>query len=75
MAPKVFVITLNWNGKRWLEDFLATVLAIDYPIFEVVMVSNGSTERSVAFVRLKFPLCTLWRRIKTSGMHAGLTPA
>ncbi|MDZ7336927.1 MAG: glycosyltransferase family 2 protein [candidate division KSB1 bacterium] len=55
MAPKVFVITLNWNGRQWLEDCLTSVLALDYPNFEVVMVDNGSTDDSVAFVRQRFP--------------------
>jgi GT2 family glycosyltransferase len=55
MAPKVFVITLNWNGKQWLEDCLSSILGLDYPDFEVVMVDNGSTDGSVELVRQKFP--------------------
>lgn len=55
MFPKVFVITLNWNGKQWLEDCLSSVLASDYPNFEVVMVDNGSTDGSADLVRETFP--------------------
>jgi len=55
MVPKVFVITLNWNGKQWLEDCLSSVLAMDYSNFEVVMVDNGSTDGSVDLVRQRFP--------------------
>ena len=55
MPPKVFVVTLNWNGREWLEDCLTSVLAMDYPSFEVVMVDNGSTDGSVEFVRQRFP--------------------
>lgn len=55
MVPKVFVITLNWNGKQWLEDCLVSVLALDYPNFEVVMADNGSADGSVALVRQAFP--------------------
>jgi GT2 family glycosyltransferase len=53
--PKVFVITLNWNGKKWLNDCLSSVLAMDYPNFEVVMVDNGSMDGSMDLVRDKFP--------------------
>lgn len=53
--PRVFLITLNWNGKEWLEDCLRSALALDYPDFEVVMVDNGSTDGSVEFVRENFP--------------------
>jgi len=55
MPSKVFAITLNWNGKQWLEDCLSSILALDYPDFEVVMVDNGSTDGSVELVRQKFP--------------------
>ena len=53
--PKVFVITLNWNGKKWLSDCLSSVLAMHYPNFEVVVVDNGSTDGSVEFMKKKFP--------------------
>ena len=53
--PKVFAITLNWNGKYLLDDCLSSLLAMEYPNFEVVMVDNGSTDSSVEFVRYKYP--------------------
>jgi len=53
--PKVAVITLNWNGEQWLGDCISNILAMDYPNFEVVVVDNGSTDRSVELVRDKFP--------------------
>jgi len=53
--PKVFAITLNWNGKKLLDDCFSSLLGTDYPNFEVVMVDNGSTDGSVEFVRYKYP--------------------
>jgi GT2 family glycosyltransferase len=53
-CPRVFVITLNWNGKHWLGDCLSSVMSMDYPNYEVVMVDNGSTDGSVEFVHDRF---------------------
>ena len=53
--PKVFVITLNWNGKKLLDDCISSLLDMEYPNFEVIMVDNGSTDGSVEFVRHKYP--------------------
>jgi len=52
--PKVSVIVLNWNGKRFLENCLGSLLAQDYPNFEVLFVDNGSFDGSVAFVHNAF---------------------
>ncbi len=54
-APKVIVITLNWNGKKWLADCLDAVQTLDYPNYEVVLVDNGSTDDSVATVKSRYP--------------------
>ncbi|MBD3182835.1 glycosyltransferase [Candidatus Poribacteria bacterium] len=55
LQPKVFVLTLNWNGKKWLGDCLTSILEMDYPNYEVVVIDNGSTDGSVDFVRENFP--------------------
>jgi GT2 family glycosyltransferase len=52
--PTVSVIVLNWNGKRFLERCLDSLLNQDYPNFEVLLVDNGSTDNSLEFVRGKF---------------------
>jgi len=56
---------------RWLEDCLASVLAMDYPNFEVVMVDNGSIDESVAFVRQKFPSVRIVKNDKNLGYARG----
>lgn len=54
-SPLVWVITLNWNGAKWLGDCLSSVLAMDYPNFRVLVVDNGSEDDSVALVKRDFP--------------------
>jgi GT2 family glycosyltransferase len=52
--PKVSVIVLNWNGKRFLGDCIGSLLNQDYFNYEVVFVDNASTDESVEFVKKEF---------------------
>ena len=55
--PTVSIVTVNYNGRRYLERFLESVLAIDYPRlrYGVVLVDNASTDGSAPLVRARFP--------------------
>lgn len=53
--PKVFVLILSYNGMRWLEDCLPSVLNMDYPNSEVVVIDNGSTDGTAEYLQIKFP--------------------
>lgn len=55
LFPKVAVIILNWNGKKWLEAFLPSVATTTYPNVEIWIVDNGSTDDSVGFVKSMYP--------------------
>jgi len=53
---KTSVIILNWNGEKLLEQFLPTVTAHTRDAGCRVMVAdNGSTDRSVAFLKSCYP--------------------
>lgn len=55
LFPKVAVIILNWNGKKWFEAFLPSVANTTYPNVEIWITDNGSTDDSVAFVKENYP--------------------
>lgn len=44
--PLVSVIILNYNGKKFLNSCLKSVLKNNYPNFEVILVDNGSKDGS-----------------------------
>ncbi|MCG2691742.1 glycosyltransferase family 2 protein [Microgenomates group bacterium] len=44
---KVSIIIVNYNGKSYLTDCLASVLKSDFKDFEVIVVDNASTDGSV----------------------------
>jgi len=54
-ATRVSIIIVSWNGQRYLESCLPTVFAQDFTDFEVILVDNGSTDNSLAYVRAHFP--------------------
>ena len=53
---KVAVVILNYNGKKFLEEFLPNVIAnTNAEMAEIVVADNASTDDSVAFMRERFP--------------------
>ncbi|MFA6946424.1 MAG: glycosyltransferase family 2 protein [Pedobacter sp.] len=54
-APSVAAVILNWNGLKYLEKFLPSVIASTYPNLEIVVGDNASTDNSVAFLRENYP--------------------
>lgn len=51
----VYIIVLNWNGRHLLEDCLGSLHKINYSNYKILLVDNGSTDNSVAFVKTHFP--------------------
>jgi GT2 family glycosyltransferase len=52
-ASEVTVVTVNWNGKEHLESLLPTLGAVKPG--EILLVDNGSSDGSQAFVRKNHP--------------------
>lgn len=51
----VAVVILNYNGKSYLETFLSSVLTTAYENLEIIIADNGSTDRSLDFMRTQYP--------------------
>ncbi len=51
---KIFVIILNWNGRKDTLSCLASLKAVTTP-YEVVVVDNGSNDGSVEAISHSFP--------------------
>lgn len=74
-SPKVAIVILNWNGKKFLEQFLPSVLATDYSNAEIYVADNASTDDSVAFVKSYFPVVKLLSNSGNLGFAAGYNEA
>ncbi len=53
--PRIFILLLNWNGKRDTLECLASLEKVDYPNFQTLVVDNGSSDDSVPAIRAAFP--------------------
>ena len=45
--PLVAVVTLNWNGVHYLQECVDSILASNFTNFRVIVVDNGSKDRSL----------------------------
>ena len=67
--PKVSVIVALHNAETTLEDCLASLTKLDYPNYEVIVVNDGSTDRSQAIIE-RYPFRSI-----TNGKQAGVSDA
>ena len=65
-AQNVSIVIPNWNGKHLLEKHLRSVLSV-LDRGEVLVVDDGSTDDSVAFLKKNFPEV----RVVTKDKHEG----
>ncbi len=68
--PLVTVVMLNWNGEKWLEKCLPSLMAVDYPATEIIVVNNGSTDDSADFLKIRYPKIRVVELAKNIG-YAG----
>ena len=72
--PKVAVVILNWNGRKFLEQFLPSVVSFSTNA-EVIVADNGSTDDSLSFLQNKFPDIRIIRLEKNYGFAKGYNEA
>jgi len=76
-APKVSVVVCTYNGARTLEQCLHSLLRLDYPDFEVIVVDDGS-EDDTASILDRFPEIRVIRQPNhglSAARNAGLQAA
>ena len=73
--PSVAVVILNWNGKKYLEKFLPSVLKCTYPNLEVIIADNASYDDSIDFILQNFPLVRIIENSLNLGFAGGYNEA
>jgi GT2 family glycosyltransferase len=70
-ASPVTLLVLNFNGKHYMKLCLDSLLATNYPHFEVVVVDNGSTDGSRDFIKSNYPKVKLIEHDRNYGYTLG----
>ncbi|MBR4156788.1 MAG: glycosyltransferase family 2 protein [Bacteroidales bacterium] len=52
---KVAVVILNYNGRKFLEEFLPNVIENTSSVADIIVADNKSTDDSVDFMKKNFP--------------------
>lgn len=73
--PKVAIVILNWNGKKFLEQFLPSVVLTTYTNHEVIIADNFSTDDSIAFVEKNYPAVRIIPLTQNWGFAKGYNEA
>lgn len=69
---RVSVIIPNWNGRELLGPCLESLYLQEFNDFETVLVDNGSTDGSAAFVEKNFPQVRIIRLDENRGFSAAV---
>jgi GT2 family glycosyltransferase len=67
----ISVVILNYNGKRYLEDCLTSVLSQTFRDFEVIIVDNGSSDGSAGYLETHYPWVKVVKNEKNLGFAGG----
>ena len=65
------VIVTTWNGRRYIEDCLDSLLSQSYPIYEVIVVDNASSDGTPELIAQKYKTVRLIRNEKNLGFAGG----
>lgn len=71
---KVAVVILNYNGKKFLEEFLPSVIN-HTDGYEIIIADNASTDDSVAFLKASYPSVRTIQLSNNQGFAGGYNAA
>ena len=75
-GKKVAVVILSWNGIKFLEQFLPSVVKhTSLDLCEIIVADNCSTDGSVAFVQQHYPRISIIQNKRNGGYAGGYNDA
>jgi GT2 family glycosyltransferase len=72
---KTAVVILNWNGKRFLEQFLPSLVEHSANDAQIIVADNASTDDSLEFLRKNYPSVRVILNSENGGFAKGYNDA
>ena len=74
-SSTIAIVILNWNGQKYLEQFLPSVLSSVDVNINVVVADNGSADDSINFLEANYPALRIIRFTENYGFAKGYNEA
>jgi hypothetical protein len=58
------IVISNYNGEKHLHECLSSLMQLDYPLYEVIVVDAASTDNSIVMIERDFPEVRLIKKGK-----------
>jgi GT2 family glycosyltransferase len=71
VTASVAAVVLNWNGCERVLEAISALYKSEFPLAQIFMVDNGSTDGSVETVQKNFPLVTILSQRSNLGVSEG----
>lgn len=75
ILKKVAIVILNWNGKKFLEKFLPSVVVNCNEYSEIIIADNDSKDDSVEFIEKEYPDIRIIKHTFNHGFAKGYNDA
>jgi len=72
---RIAVVILNWNGKKFLEQFLPALVQHSSGDAELIVADNASTDDSIKFLKSDYPSIRIIENPKNLGFPGGYNAA
>jgi len=70
--PKICIVTPNFNGGKFLEETILSVINQNYPNLEYILIDGGSTDNSLSIINKYSKYFAYWESHPDNGLYHAL---
>ena len=71
ITPGASVVVVSYNTSAYIAECIDSLLALDYPDVEIIVVDNASTDGSIDLIKQRFPQVELVELPENKGFAGG----